>query len=86
MPGAIRQRIMEALEPNYATPIETIIKKAGLFNDLPFSGNNTGVSKSRALIRRDQRQSIYQELPRSNLAIITLGHTEGWFDTKKLLA
>lgn len=80
-PGAIRQRILEALSGPNLPPRQTLAQKAELVHDLTFSGNNVGILERRALLRRHDRAAVYRNLAFADVAIVTLGHIEGWFDT-----
>ena len=82
-PGAISQRIIYALERK-SFPPETIVANGDRFADLLLTGGSD-VTMERATERRAQIDAVYSHLARSDLAIITLGFVEAWFDQETQL-
>ncbi|WP_188710276.1 GSCFA domain-containing protein [Polaromonas eurypsychrophila] len=77
-PGSISQKIISTLRKE-KIPEETIFKHADLYHDLLLHGGS-GVSYERAINRRHEIDSIYEDLIKSEVVIITLGFVEAWYD------
>lgn len=76
-PGTMAHRITVALEGR--DPDRGIVQDGDDFSDYLITGQ---VSSSRDLVvkRRQNIDSVYKQLPGSDLLVITLGMTECWFD------
>jgi hypothetical protein len=77
-PGAIAQRIVSALHSKPSDP-GTIFPHGELFTDLLLPGG-ADVTYERAVQRRQEIFDIYRDLAHSQVAIITLGYIESWYD------
>lgn len=77
-PGSISQKIIATLRKEMA-PEETILEHANLYYDLLLCGSS-GVSYDRAINRRNEINSVYEYLVKSEVVIITLGFIEAWYD------
>jgi hypothetical protein len=84
-PGAMLQRVKRALAPTSDAGSDvacgTIVPEGLGFADLMLPGGSP-VTYARAIERRRQIDEVYSNLSQSNVAILTLGLTECWFDTK----
>lgn len=83
-PGTIAQRIGYALE-GQQTPEATIVPSGSLYADLMLMGGAADVTRERALERRNEIFSVYENLARSPYIVITLGFIEAWFDNETRL-
>jgi hypothetical protein len=77
-PGTIAQRIASALQGRRSDP-GSVVPNGALFADLLLPGGGD-VERQRALDRREEIFAIYQDLAQSQLAIVTLGYVESWYD------
>jgi len=77
-PGSISQKIISTLRKE-KKPEETIFKHADSYHDLLLCGGG-GVSYERAVSRRQEIDSVYEDLINSEVVIITLGFIEAWYD------
>jgi GSCFA family len=77
-PAGICQRITAALSGK-PLPLETIVASGGSYADLMLP-TSADVSYDRALARREDISKIYRRLPSCDVAVITLGFVEAWFD------
>lgn len=82
-PGTISQRILFALAGK-SLPLETIVPNGELYTDLLLAPG-ADVTLARAIERRGQIDDVYKHLAKSDLAIITLGLIESWFDEETKL-
>lgn len=80
-PGTMSQRINHALAGTAATEETIIADGQNGFVDLLLPGGFP-VSLERALERRNEIDNLYHKLLVSDVAIITLGYVEAWFDAK----
>lgn len=77
-PGTMLQRVMSAAQTDKVSD-ETIVPDGDGYVDLMLPGG-TPVTFERVKERRREIDSVYEELPSSDLAIVTLGLIEAWFD------
>ena len=77
-PGSISQKIISTLRKEKKSE-ETIFKHADSYHDLLLCGGS-GVSYERAVSRRQEIDSVYEDLINSEVVIITLGFIEAWYD------
>lgn len=77
--GTISQRILSVVEGK-KPPEDTIVETPDGFVDLLLPPAGVPVTFERAIARRREVESVYEELVSSDLVIITLGLVEAWFD------
>lgn len=77
-PGTISQRIRHALSGTRYDP-RSIVGSDEAAADLLLPGGSD-VERARALERRGEILEIYRDLATSQVAIVTLGYVESWFD------
>lgn len=80
-PGSISQRILSSLRTTIL-PAETIVRSGSLFYDLLLTGVAKGVTYERAVERRAEIKTVYDELVATEFVIITLGYIEAWYDNE----
>jgi hypothetical protein len=88
-PGTMAQRVQHGLNA-MAFPAESIVPSgSGRVADLLLPGlpqkSKYDVTPDRALERRSQIDAIYRELRTSDVAILTLGFIEAWYDAHTAL-
>lgn len=85
-PGSIAQRVVHALRGEPMS-VDTLADTPRGVLDLllPSPHHAEGVSRARALVRRQEIHKVYAQLRGSSLVIITLGMVEAWFDTHTAL-
>lgn len=79
-PGSISQKIMASLSDDLVSS-DTIFEQNGVYFDLLLHGG-AGVTRDRALERRDEIAKIYSQMKTCEVVIITLGFIEAWYDHK----